>query len=453
MKAMKLVIAGIVTVALAIALPLMVGQAGASVHQVTVSNRSSELRPAELRQTETSFRTERLAAGSYDTCAIRQGGRVLCWGLNDEGRLGIARNAGQERCTDGDVCAVIPMRVLGVTGATEISAGSAFTCVLLKGGAVKCWGVTNNGELGHGGVGIRNVSPPEPVLGIQDAVQVSAGTDHACALLRSGHVMCWGDNFTGELGDGKTGGSRDRPVAVPGLNDAVQVSAGYYDTCAVLLGGSVDCWGDGLDGDLGDGSTSWMVDRPEPVSGISSAVQVTAGDQHTCALLSTGKVVCWGYNGLGELGDGISRGPARCDSDPCSTVPVQVHGIGHVTQITAQSSGETCAILANRHVECWGWNADGQLGDGTSSGPETCTDSNGQRQACSVTPVMVHDVANVTGIAVSNHVCALLASGTVKCWGWNADGALGDGSFTGPAKCDGGAESGCVTEPVRVHGL
>ncbi len=345
------------------------------------------------------------------------------------------------------------MRVLGLTGATEISAGSDFTCVLLTSAAIKCWGATANGELGHGGARGRSASAPVSVLGIRDATEVSAGTDHACALLRSRHLLCWGDNLNGELGDGKNGGSSAKPVKVRGIEDAIQVSAGYYHTCAVLSSGSVDCWGSGADGDLGNGTTTTMADIPEPVSRIHKAVEVSVGDHHSCALLSNGTVVCWGYNGLGELGDGTSHGPAHCDGDPCSAIPVAVHGIRHATQITAQASDQTCALLTDRRVECWGWNSDGQLGDGTTTGPDTCTDIYHQRQSCSVTPVKVHGIADVTEIAVSSHACALLASGAVKCWGWNADGALGDGSFTGPDKCEGGQTLACTAEPVGVVGL
>jgi alpha-tubulin suppressor-like RCC1 family protein len=352
-----------------------------------------------------------------------------------------------------------------------LAAGSEFTCAVLTSGHVACWGLNTNGQLGNGNQSTADV--PVEVQGIDDATEVSAGHAHACALLSTGSVECWGLNGNGQLGnDSET--SSDFPVEVQGITDASEVSAGWDSTCALLATGSVDCWGMG-EGRLGDGSEA-SSDTPVEAAGITDATEVSAGWDHTCARLSTGRLLCWGQNGKGQLGTGSSSSFAY-DS------PVEVQGIAGAAAVSAGGEAAddpyTCALLSTGHVECWGANKEGQLGDGTtlnttspeeaqgiseatelgthsehscallSSGHIDCWGANGygalgigDRDSSDV-PVAVQSIATAVSVAVGGrHTCALLSTGHAECWGGGANGALGDGKTTK-----------FVTQPVEVSGI
>ena len=172
-------------------------------------------------------------------------------------------------------------------------------------------------------------------------------------MLSTGHVDCWGENDVGQLGDGNEEYS-DIPVEVRGIANATEVTAGGGHSCALLSTSHIDCWGQNrFGGQLGDGSEE-NSDVPVEVRGVSDATGVTAGYGHSCALLSTGHIDCWGENGVGELGDGSEEG---------SDIPVEVHAVSNATEVVA-GGYYTCALLSTGHVECWGINYEGELGDG-----------------------------------------------------------------------------------------
>ena len=203
--------------------------------------------------------------------------------------------------------------------AQQPAVGGSLSCALRAGGAVKCWGRNEYGQLGDGTTSEGSVVPVG-VSGLGSGVQaVSSGYNHACALLAGGAIKCWGHNQQGQLGDGTTT-SRSVPVGVSGLGSGVlTVSSGGHQSCALLAGGAVKCWGDNQYGQLGDGTTTSQ-SVPVGVSGLGSGVQaVSVGNNHSCALLAGGAVKCWGYNQYGELGDGTTVSRA---------VPVGVSGIG-----------------------------------------------------------------------------------------------------------------------------
>jgi uncharacterized repeat protein (TIGR01451 family) len=305
-----------------------------------------------------------IAAGEYHTCALTSGGGVKCWGFNGYGELGDGTTT--QRTTPVDVSG------LG-SGVSAISAGHGYTCALTSGGGVKCWGDNQYGQLGDGTTTQRTT--PVDVSGLGSGVAaISAGAFHTCALTSGGGVKCWGDNLDGDLGDGTTT-QRTTPVDVSGLGSGVaSISAGYYHTCALTSGGGVKCWGDPADGQLGDGTTTVRT-TPVAVSGLGSGVAaISAGAFHTCALTTGGGVKCWGYNGNGQLGDGTSSGPQTCAGSPCSTTPVDVSGLGSGVTAIAAGGYHTCALTSGGGVKCWGANYAGQLGDGTTTQRTTPVD-------------------------------------------------------------------------------
>jgi uncharacterized repeat protein (TIGR01451 family) len=230
---------------------------------------------------------------------------------------------------------------------------------------------------------------------------ITAGSSHTCAI-RNGALYCWGNNYSGQLGDGTTT-NRNVPFAVHNMNSGVTaVSAGARHTCAIK-DGALYCWGNNSFGQLGDGTTT---DRtaPVPVQNMGSSVTaVSAGNRHTCAI-KDGALYCWGSNFFGQLGDGTTAD---------STTPVAVHNMSTATAVAANES-YTCAIKSGA-LYCWGRNRNGRLGNGT--------------QVDSLTPVAVNSMTSgVTSVSTGmTHACAV-KSGALHCWGWNYYGQLGDGT-------------------------
>ena len=225
-------------------------------------------------------------------------GAVNCWGNNGDGRLG------NNTTTSSSAPVAVSAFTDGAT-AVSITAGGSHTCAVLNTGAVNCWGRNFNGQLGNGTTTDSLV--PVAVAAFTDvsatAVSITAGSYHTCALLNTGAVNCWGYNGDGRLGNGTTTDSLV-PVAVSAFTDgsatAVSITAGNYHTCALLNTGAVNCWGRNNYGQLGNNSTTDS-SAPVAVSAFTdgaTAVSITAGDSHTCALLNTGAVNCWGSNGV-----------------------------------------------------------------------------------------------------------------------------------------------------------
>jgi alpha-tubulin suppressor-like RCC1 family protein len=253
---------------------------------------------------------------------------------------------------------------------------------------------------------------PPPPVGSPAPTLVSAGLNHTCALRSDGTVACWGDNGNGQLGDPSVTSQCDPtnyagpcspvPVAVSGLSGATQVSAGFDMSCALLSNGTIQCWGAG---ELGNGASSSGV--PVTVSGITSATAVSVGNGFACALLASGQIDCWGYNGDGRLGDGTTTN---------SSTPVAVSGITNAVEVNA-GDDHACALLSTGVVECWGNNNFGDLGDGTTSNRDA--------------PVEVASLPSAVQVSAgAGDTCAVLKGGLIDCWGNNAFGQFGNGTTT-----------------------
>jgi alpha-tubulin suppressor-like RCC1 family protein len=273
----------------------------------------------------------------------------------------------------------------GIISVAALSSGYSHDCALLEAGTIQCWGANDNGQLGVGTAAESDV-PPSTVLGITDAAGVSAGYNETCAVLADGTVRCWGVNSYGQLGDGTTTDS-SVPVTVLGLTDAVAACTGDGHSCARLRDGSVQCWGANSFGQLGNGTTTDST-VPVVVAGITNATTITCGDSHTCVLLNDGSIQCWGADGgggggievIGALGNPTVTGDCKWDLTPhipnpypsmtaettCTPTPVQVSGITNAVTVAA-GYYTTCAVLTDGSVQCWGYNLDGQLGNGSTS--------------------------------------------------------------------------------------
>ncbi len=322
-------------------------------------------------------------AGERHVCALTNGGRLDCWGANQNGQLGdgttedrpdaktVAEDivefdagashvlaidgAGQlwgwGRNNDSQVQlgqggqVVFPLALDGVANPVAVGGGRQHSCVVDGGGALTCWGRNNDGQLGVEGLGRLT---PAVVPDIAGAVDLDLGSHHTCVV--AGGLRCFGRNGNDQLGNEAAPTGPD-PVEVPLVADTSQVSASGNHTCVVDVDGNVWCWGRDDFGQTGDGAPGGSHGSPTAVVGMPDAIDVAAGSDHTCGLSAEGEVYCWGRNGDGQLG--IDVGMAAQATDPVE--------LTDVVDIAA-GNDHTCAATASGDVYCWGRNANFALG-------------------------------------------------------------------------------------------
>ena len=440
------------------------------------NNSSIPVRVRESSSSVTSYgAVTQVSSGNSHTCALKNDGGVLCWGMGSSGQLGNDTTYSSDSSEpNGEIYPVFVVDGDGsntpLSGISQISSGYLHTCALKNDGGVLCWGSGSSGQLGndtsghgvdHPVVVIDGDGSNTPLSGIS---QISSGSSHTCALKNDGGVLCWGSGSSGQLGNDTIYSSEpygvDHPVVVidgdgssTPLSGISQISSGSSHTCALKNDGGVLCWGSGDYGQLGDDTTyspeSYGVDHPvvvidgdgssTPLSGIS---QISSGSSHTCALKNDGGVLCWGSGNQGQLGDdtiyssepyGVDHPVVVIDGDGSNTP---------LSGISQMSSGNahTCALKNDGGVLCWGYGREGQLGDDTtySSGPYGVDH-----------PVVVIDgdgsnipLSGISQISSGSfHACALKNDGGVLCWGSGGDGQLGNGNMAS------------VNYPVKLQGL
>ena len=371
-------------------------------------------------------RIVRIESGLWETCAIFNDGGMRCWG---DGMLGYGA---QQDIGDDEV-----PRIEGdvPTGGRVVQAaiGDRFICALYAEGNVRCWGLNNVGQLGYGDTMIRgdHGDTPDKLPDVQvggKVKQIVASSTYVCALLEGGDVRCWGSPQKGELGypdgvgDDETPASHD-PVDVG--EPAVELAAGGNHTCALLESGRVRCWGSGIEGELGYGNVDDVGDDETPaqvgdVNVGGTVTQIVATGFGTCALLEGGSVRCWGGADDGELGYG-NRDNIGDDESPASAGNVVVGGT--VTQLSSAIIS-TCALLDNGTVRCWGRGLNGVLGYGNTNdiGDDEIPAAAGNVAMGGRVVALDHGSAN------RSHVCAILEDGGVRCWGRGGYGVLGYGN-------------------------
>jgi alpha-tubulin suppressor-like RCC1 family protein len=313
-------------------------------------------------------------------------------------------------------------------------------------GALFCWGPNGDGQLGNGE--IDEVAHPEPILILDSGVtDVALSFEHSCAV-KDGDAFCWGSNEDGQIGDGLVCGEVC-PAPVLVLDGGVTaVAAGEDHSCAVQ-GGFVMCWGGNLRGQLGDGTTTTRTSPVDvcatgftdcAVNPLGGIVSIAAGgyyqgsaalDPFTCALTEMGTVKCWGLNGFGQLGAASNE---ICSTIACSTTPLDADVPPGATSLAVGSS-HVCAVTSasvSNGVRCWGYNETGMLGDGTNTTRVTpvdvCFSTEPPTMGSPCDDGLLNGVSSVT--AGYYHTCALMIDGTVRCWGFDDAGQLGDGTLT-----------------------
>jgi alpha-tubulin suppressor-like RCC1 family protein len=408
------------------------------------ANSGMPLRVADLEQAVA------LASGGNHTCALTQNTQVSCWGRNEQGQLGIG--------TVGPGISV-PASVPQLVGVTAISAGTDHTCALADDGSVWCWGWNRFGQTAAPAIGEKSFTlTPSKVPELGTVIAIHAGGNHTCALQQNGRVRCWGDNYNGQLGAARSANVTvdARGKDLVGFDNVIQIATGGAHTCTLQQRGNVRCWGWNRDGQLGTGTRAELLDiaTPAPIVGLTRVTAVALGDGHLCAVDSVGTVWCWGENDVGQLGIGIMGNlgdlglPNEVDA-AVNTVSVDL-GANH-----------SCALLVTAELNCWGRNYLGQLGNSyagdiadsvipnfvvgmrnvsaySAGGDTSCAVSNGfvscwgdneygQLGTATVgvgdyrtTATLVAGIDAVVDVTIgTDHVCALRLDQTVWCWGRN----------------------------------
>ena len=358
------------------------------------------------------LRGYQLSAKGLHSCSILDNGSLMCWGLNNRGQIGIGTttNAHTPQWVD-----------LGSgTNVTQVANGYRHTCAMLENGSLMCWGENSNGQLGNGQSYNTQTTPLWVDLGAgRTATRIDASNDNICAIVDNGSLYCWGTNSNGMLNENPILLSRQftpRWIDLGGHTPS-SISVGNMNVCTILNNGSLYCWGDDSYGQLARGSVtgsdSWDPLYVDFGTGVTVS-EVDVGSQHLCAIVDNGSLYCWGRNNYGQLGNGSGG-----SSNPSTGTPSWVDlGTGRTAVAVSAGSANTCAIVDNGSLYCWGTNSYGEVGIGTTGGTP-------------YTPQWVDLGVGRTAVAVSTgttHTCATLDNGSISCWGSDYSGALGNGA-------------------------
>jgi alpha-tubulin suppressor-like RCC1 family protein len=337
-----------------------------------------------------------MEAGLEASCGLTSDSRAYCWGYNGQGQLGDGTTT--DRST--------PVAVVGGLHFRQLSAGFGASCGVTTDHRAYCWGDNRFGELGDG----TTTSSPKPVAvgGAHTFSEVRTNFNRTCGLsYPDGRAYCWGFNDEGQLGNG----TRDNlphstPIPVQGSLTFNRITTGDRHTCGVTTGHKVYCWGLNTYGQLGDGTDVWRRQTPHLVAGGLSFAWVDAGGTYTCAITTDHRAFCWGSGNRGQRGDGSVTARIR--------TPRAVFGNHLFTKVRAGAL-HACGVTTTNQAWCWGYNADGELGDGSF------TDR--------LTPHLVAGGLALNQVSSGSfHTCARTTAGVGYCWGRNLNGQLGNGT-------------------------
>lgn len=368
-----------------------------------------------------------VAAGTEHTCVVARSGNVYCWGANIHGALGLGHTMD---LGFKEVPASIPRVETGIA-AKQVVAGGEQTCVLLVDDTIRCWGQNVDGVLGLPGV--ENIGddespvdmPPVDVGGAVTQISLSL-IGHACVLLNTGEIRCWGRNDDGQLGLGNldTIGDNEPPASVGTVDvggPSIQVSVQGRRSCALLASGGVRCWGYPAGGS-GHGNLDIIGDNETPASAGDiplgrPATQVQVGGNHVCVLLDDSSVRCFGLGMNGRLGQG-NTDDIGDDESPDSIPPVPLPGFSRLLAVGAE---HTCVVLSTQELYCWGGNDHAQLGhaDLLDIGDDELPSASG--------PVDIGKPLSTMSLGPF-HTCGITKEGMLRCWGDGSFGKLGYGN-------------------------
>jgi alpha-tubulin suppressor-like RCC1 family protein len=394
-----------------------------------------------------------IAAGKFHTCALLNDASVSCWGHNGFGSLG-----------NGSTGSSYGPSNINVLQFKSISAGGFNTCGMTSSREFFCWGRNSHYQVSQSIVATVVSSPVSISLPVEAEVldYLAVGENHSCGMTITNKLWCWGANADGQIGNGEvsTRSSFSETYALPIYTTVVSVSSGGKHTCLITNDNQIRCWGLNENGQLGDGTLNEDT-TPRWIDDMSSTF-IQLGAHHSCAIVSTGEIMCWGSNEEGELGNNLTT---------ASSVPVKVHLPDGVTaKEIAAGLSHTCALLDSDEVMCWGNNESGKIGDGTTTNRLVPTKVNGLRTAPGSGSALASDISHNSAVltasfsttdvsshrvleygtdetldgithsielghfgkiqhvaAGQHHSCVVITGGHVKCWGDNADGALGTG--------------------------
>ena len=363
-----------------------------------------------------------IAAGATHACALSSAGAAYCWGSDSNGQLG------NNSTTQSPVpVAVTASGVLAGKTLTQIAGGQVHTCAIDSAGAAYCWGSGTNGRLGNGGTAQSLVPVMVTAAGVlagKTLTEITAGTATTCAVDSAGAAYCWGAGASGQLGNNTTTTSQTTAVTVTATGvlagkTLTQISAGSSGSqeCAQDSAGGAYCWGLNSSGQLGNPATSKNFSVPAAVTSQATSID---GATHSCTI-SGGNAYCWGAGGSGQLGNGTTT------TAQTTAVTVTTSGVlsGKTLFRIAAGGSNTCAVDSAGAAYCWGAGGSGQLGNGTTTTAQTT--------AVTVTTSGVLSGKTLTQITGGgNHVCALDTTGAAYCWGADSSGQLGNGTTTTP---------------------
>ena len=394
-----------------------------------------------------------ISAAGYNTCALLDDQTVKCWGDNYQGQLGQGdtERRGDNPSEMGDDLPEINLGSAFSVGTSQISSGDNYVCAISNNNEAKCWGNNNNGQLGlgdyyHRGDELSEMGNNLPVVDVgtgRTVASIAAATtgSHTCALLDDDTVKCWGNNSYGQLGQGDivTRGYLPNEMGddLPPINlgsglAATAISAGSSQSCALLSNQDMKCWGNATYGQLGLGESYRPGDEAGELAVLSAialgagrtATAIVGGGYHNCALLDDHTVKCWGSNNAGQLGLGdlLTRGD-KADEMGDNLLAVDL-GTGRTATAIAAGEYHSCALLDDASLKCWGYNAYGQLGQGDTS----YRGSSSNQMGDDLLPINLGDGRTATAVtAAVSSTCALLDDASLKCWGNNSKGQLGQG--------------------------